>query len=106
MLQAFQEQASATKETLFSVLHLYDQTKNTLKTELPKTYSADLVDALFSYPVITPTTLSGELQIHRRTAARYLETLKDHGFVIDQLVGRHHLYINQSLIELFSVDSR
>lgn len=106
MLQAFREQASATKETLFSVLHLYDQTKNTLKTELPKTYSADLVDALFSYPIITSTTLAGELQIHRRTAARYLETLKDNGFVTDQLVGRHHLYINQPLIELFSVDSR
>lgn len=104
MLQAFREQARATKETLFSVLNLYDQTKNKLKTALPKTYSADLIDALFSYPVITGTTLSGELQIHRRTAARYLETLKDHGFVTDQVVGRHHLYINQPLIKLFSAD--
>lgn len=102
MLKGFYEQARSTKESLFAVMDLYGKAKEDMRQKLPKTYSADLVDVLFSYPIITPTTLAEKLSIHRRTAARYLEDLKTHHFLSDQVMGKFHLYINKSLIELFS----
>ncbi len=102
MLKGFYEQARSTKESLFAVMDLYGKAKEDMRQKLPKTYSADLVDVLFSYPIITPTTLAEKLSIHRRTAARYLEDLKTHHFLSDEVMGKFHLYINKSLIELFS----
>jgi Fic family protein len=102
MLKAFYEQARTTKETLFAVIELHAKVKEELRSNLPNAYSADLVDVLFSYPIITPTTLADKLGIHRRTAARYLEDLRKHHFLTDETVGKFHLYINKPLIELFS----
>lgn len=76
MLQGFYQQAQATKETLYSVMELYNEVKEELRERQPKIYSADLIDILFSYPIITPTSLAEKLNVHRRTAARYLEDLR------------------------------
>ena len=102
MLKGYYEQARSTKETLYAVMELYSRAKEDLRKKLPKMYSADLVDILFSYPIITPTTLAKKLGIHRRTAARYLENLKTHHFLTDKIVGKFHLYINKALIAQFS----
>lgn len=102
MLQGFYQQAKATKETLYSVMELYNEVKEELRERQPKIYSADLVDILFSYPIVTPTSLAEKLDVHRRTAARYLEELRKNNFLTDQITGRHHLYINKPLIALFS----
>lgn len=83
-------------------MELYARVKNDLQQNHPGMYSADLVDILFSYPIITPTTLADKLRIHRRTAARYLKSLRDDHFLTDETVGKFHLYINKPLIKLFS----
>lgn len=102
MLNAFHAQAKSTKETLFAVMNLYNQVKEELREKLPKVYSADLVDALFSYPIVTPTTLAEQLGVHRATASRYLEALRENEFLSDEFVGKHHLHINKPLIGLFT----
>ena len=102
MLRAFHAQAKSTKETLFAVMNLYNQVKEELREKLPKVYSADLVDALFSYPIVTPTTLAEQLGVHRVTASRYLEALRENEFLSDEIAGKHHLYINKPLIGLFT----
>jgi len=102
MLKAFHVQARSTKETLFAVMALYSQTKEELREKLPKVYSADLVNVLFSYPIVTPTTLAEQLGVHRRTASRYLEEMRKKEFLSDEAIGKHHLYINKPLIALFT----
>lgn len=82
-------------------IDLHKRVKEDLRQNLPKLYSADLVDILFSYPIITPTALADKLGIHRRTAARYLEELRKNGFLTDETFGRFHLYVNKSLMEVF-----
>jgi len=73
-------------------MELYNEVKEKLREKQPKIYSADLVNILFSYPIVTPTTLAEKLGVHRRTAARYLEELRKNEFLTDQMAGRHHLY--------------
>jgi len=101
MLRGFYEQARSTKETLYAVMELYGKVKEDLRQNHSKIYSADLVDILFSFPIITPTTLADKLRIHRRTAARYLEELRKNNFLTDETVGKFHLYVNKPLIGLF-----
>ena len=102
MLRGFYEQARSTRESLIAVMDLYAHAKENIRQTLPKIYSADLVEVLFSFPIITPTTLAEKLGIHRRTAARHLEGLKENRFLTDEVVGKFHLYINKTLIDLFA----
>jgi Fic family protein len=102
MLTGFHQQAKSTRETFYAVMELYRQAKEEMQEKCPKIYSADLVDILFSFPVLTPGTLAEKLSIHRRTASRYLEELRKNELLADELVGKYHLYINRSLISLFT----
>lgn len=42
-----------------------------------------------------------DLRVTRQTAARYLDTLAEHGFVSKHQAGRSNYYINADLVRLF-----
>jgi hypothetical protein len=46
-----------------------------LQTKHKKIYSADLVEALFAYPITTPVNLGKKLDVHYKTASSYLSEL-------------------------------
>ena len=102
MLRGFYQQAKSTKETMHGIMKLFAEAKEELREKHWKIYSADLVEALFSFPILTPTTLSQKLGVHRRTASRYLEELRESEFLVDEIVGKYHMYINKQLIALFT----
>lgn len=100
MLTGFYLQAKETKEQLFSINDLYFTLKDEVKKECPAIYSADLMDILFSYPVITPVRLGTMLNIHYTTATRHLKQLAEKKFLYHQQHGKYQLYINKKLIHL------
>ena len=100
MLQGFYVQAKETKDTLKKVTQYYHELRTQLKTEHGKIYSAELVDALFTYPVITPTRLASELGMHYTTTSKHLIALADAGMLVSMKVGRNNFYINQKLVNL------
>ena len=100
MLRGLYEQAKETKDTLFKIMSLYFEFKDNLKKGNKKIYSADLVDALFSYPIITPVKMAKELGLHYTTASRYLSQLVKKGFLKSQIYGKYHLFINDRLIKI------
>ena len=81
---------------------LMQGTKERLRTELPKTYSQELLNNLFRYPYTKIEFVERDLRISRITAARHLELLAGKGFVRKQKIGRGNFYINQPLFELLS----
>ena len=99
MLQGYKLQAKATKEIIFKIMTLFWELKGKLKKEDKVIYSADLVEALFTFPVISPTKLATELGVHYTTASRYLSRLKELGVLEDKQIGKYHLYANKKLIE-------
>jgi len=101
-LQGFYLQAKETKETLKKVTLLHKELKIKIKTEYPKIYSADLLEALFSYPVIIPTKLASEMSIHYTTASKHLSLLASAGILESMKVGRNHFFINKRLISVLS----
>lgn len=100
MLEAFYHQAKQTKKVVLSAKGEHSAFKSLLKTNYPNLYSADLVNALFRYPIINPGKLAEELGVHRVTAARYLKEMTTKGLLKETKVGTYHLYINHRLLDV------
>ena len=100
MLKGFIIQASDTKDLIVKIMSLFWKIKDEIKTKNKAVYSSDLVEAIFSYPIISPVKLAGFLKCHYTTAARYLDALVKIDIMSDRKVGRYHLYINNKLLDL------
>jgi Fic family protein len=98
MLEGFHEQGRETKELLVAMQEAFLRTKAEVKAALPKIFSADLVEAIFAYPVINPSKLGETLAVSYPSALKYLNALRDAGFLEDTRVGRFHLFANTRLL--------
>jgi Fic family protein len=100
MLKGFHLQARETKEVLLEIVNLLEKTKNQIHKDHKKIYSADLVEALFEFPIITPVNLGKRLEVNYRTASRYLAQLARGKVLRESYIGKYHLYINKPLLSL------
>lgn len=102
MLDGVEQTANEGVVLIGKVRQLMQQYKQTIRTNLPKLYSQDLLNNLFKFPCTKIEYLERDLQISRSTAIRYLEALLKEGLLIKQKVGRDNFYINQPLFRLVS----
>ncbi len=100
MIEAFYLQAKYTKELFFKTMTHFEEVKNNMKTKHKKIYSADLVELIFAFPVITPVKLSEKMNIHYTTASRYLRQLAKGRLLKDAKIGKYHLFVNEQLLNL------
>ncbi|MBI5399989.1 Fic family protein [Candidatus Saganbacteria bacterium] len=100
MLNGFYLQAKETRELLLKIMRLFEEYKQKSKIEHRKIYSADLVEALFTFPIITPVKLGKELGIHYATASRHLHQLAKAKMLGEQKVGKYHFFINKELLKV------
>ncbi len=98
MLKGFYLQSKETKEQLFKVMDLFNNYKDEIKKQCPNIYSVELIEILFSFPVITPIRLGKLMNVHYTTSSKYLKQLTEKGFLKHQQVGKYQLYINKELI--------
>jgi DNA-binding IclR family transcriptional regulator len=75
--------------------------KQRLRGDFPKLYSQDLLNNLFRHPYTRIDYVQRELNVTRQTAARYLDTLAEAGFLSKHQSGRNNYYINDQLVALF-----
>jgi Fic family protein len=100
MLTGFQMQALETRLTLARMNSLFQTLRDQVKKENNKIFSLELIEALFTYPIITPTSLASKLDIHYTTASKHLMLLAKMGILRDARVGKHHLFANYQLLDL------
>ncbi len=100
MLEGFYLQAHETRQTLEKISALFLQQREQIRSDAKKIYSAELVEALFTFPVLSPVKLAGLLDMHYTTTSRYLALLADKGILKEAVVGKYHLYANYRLIEI------
>lgn len=100
MLKGYEVQAKATKDIVFEIMSLFWKLKREIKTKDKTTYSADVVDAIFTFPIISPVKLAQVLGVHYTTATRRLKRMKEIGIMTDKKIGKYHFYMNRKLIEL------
>jgi len=102
MLKGVEQTAIESVELIGKIKKLMQKYKQTIRDELSKLYSQDLLNNLFKYPYTKIEFLEKDLHISGRTAIRYLDALIDKGLVIKQKVGRDNFYLNEPLFQLLS----
>jgi Fic family protein len=102
MLTGFYEKARETREDLQKITRLFESIKTGIKTDNKKLVRSDLIEAIFTYPVITPTKLASEIDVHYTTASRYLLQLAEMGILREAVVGKYHLFANHQLLSILS----
>jgi Fic family protein len=102
MLTAFLEQAEKSTMVLLKIKDLHDTIRRQIRQELPKMYSRDLVDELFSRPLITPTAYAAVIGVTYQTASSHLKNLKKIGIMKSFKASRYTFYANTALIDLLS----
>jgi Fic family protein len=69
---------------------------------LPKVYSKELVELLFSQPYTKVLNVVNEGIAHRQTASTYLRELERIGVLKSLKVGKEKIFLNVKLFELLS----
>ena len=76
-----------------------------VRSNLPKLYTRELVDALFEQPYCRIENLVESQIAKRQTAASYLRQLVEMGVMGEPGVGREKLFVNTRLLRLLTRDS-
>lgn len=101
MLEAVAKTAGYTLALSKEIVALMERMRKIMQTELPKIYSHELVEILFTnvYTKIDHLTKRGIAS--RNVAGRYLKELESIGILKSEKAGRNVFYINTGLYELF-----
>lgn len=102
MLEGIRETSIQTINLIRNIKKLMQQHKQTLRKELPKLYSQDLLNNLFHHPYTKIAFVENELKVSRITATRYLDELDRIDLMKKIKLGRDSYYINTALINLLS----
>lgn len=93
------------KQTIFLIEGIKTEMlhfKKKMRSELPKIYSQDLLNNLFRHPYTKIEFVMNELNVKRRTAAKYLDELVAIGLLEKHKIGRENYYVNTALYVLLS----
>ncbi len=103
LLRAVEQTALATYKTLLNIRALMAKTGEMIRQELPKIYSKDLVEVLFSQPYSKIKFLEQAGIAKRATASRYLRELSQAKILSAPYeVGRETYYLNEPFLLLLT----
>ena len=100
MLKGVETTAQETITLIEEIKKLMQEYKHLLREKHPKIYSQDLLNNLFKNPYTKTEFIEQELQISRRTALNYLDTITQAGLLEKIKVGNYNYYINNQLIKV------
>ena len=100
LLKGIEITAIETIELVEEIKVLMQQTKQRLRSELPKIYSQDLLNNLFKNPYTKIEFLEKDLNISKRTAQNYLDMISSIGLLDKIKVGKSNYYTNENLIKV------
>jgi Fic family protein len=100
ILEAVEQTSLQTIKIIEGIKGLMKKNKETIRTELPKIYSQDLLNNLFRHPYTKIDFVMEETGVSRKTAAKYLDELEKLGIVSKQRIWKDNYYINTDLFNL------
>jgi len=100
MLDAVEQTSKQTIILIREIKALMQAYKLRLRAELPKIYSQDLLNNIFRHPYTKIEFVMTDLQVHRNTATKYLESLVEMGLLSKHKLGKDNFYLNDALFSL------
>lgn len=101
MLRGVEQTATDAIRLVENIRNLMQEYKQLLRPKFGKAYKQELLNNLFFHPYTKTDFLAEEMQIERRTAAKYLEQMVDMGLLEKVKIWRTNYYINKALVSLF-----
>lgn len=105
MLTAVEETAAWTTAKIRAIRSLSNLALEHVRQELPKIYTRELVDVIFSQPYCRIFNLVEARIAGRQAAARYLKELVRVGVLEEKAVGREKLFLHPKLMRLLTQES-
>jgi len=102
MLEGVEQTSRQTTLLVEAIRKLMLGHKVKIRTELPRIYSQDLLNSIFSHPYSKIVFLERDLRVSRLTATRYLEAITGLGLMTKRRIGRENYFINVELANLLS----
>jgi len=100
ILDAVEQTALQTSDMIRDIKVLMTSHKQKIRTELPKVYSQDLINSLFRHPYTKIEFVKKDLNVARKTAARYLDSLCEIDLLHKKKLGKENYYFNDDLISI------
>ncbi|MBT7891043.1 MAG: Fic family protein [Deltaproteobacteria bacterium] len=100
MLKGISEMSVYSLKQLKSINLLIEEITKAINEVLPKIYSKELVELIFSEFYNRISSVEKGLNVTRKTASNYLTQLATAGFLEVETKGREKVYINKRLIEI------
>lgn len=100
MLEGIEQTSRQTTRLIQDMREVMQQHKHRMRNELPKIYSQDLLNNLFRYPYTKEDFVMEELQVARKTAAKYLDELVRIGLLSKHKKWKENYYVNDALFTL------
>jgi Fic family protein len=102
MLEGVENTCIWTTDKIKAIRELMQHTSEFVQNELPKTYTWELVEALFKQPYCRITNLVSSGIAKRQTASVYLKQLCEIGVLREYKSGRETLFVHPKYIELLT----
>lgn len=99
MLDAIEKTSIDTMEMIKSIWDLMWKTKKSMKEKLPKIYSKDLLEIIFSHPYTKIDFLVDNMWMSRQRSSRYLQELADNWYMFVVQIKNSKYFINTELFE-------
>jgi len=89
-----------TTQSVIDIRELMSRFRSEISSKLPKIYSAELVEFLFSHPYCSQKSLQNVLKISRNTASKYFSELVRIGILSEQKYKNDKVYFSPQFHEL------
>ena len=99
MLKAVESTSVYTRDKIFGIQTLLDETIALVKKEIPGIYSKELIEHIFKQPYTTIKKTRIYLDINVKTATKYLNELERIGILSSRKDWKEIIYINKKLYD-------
>ncbi len=100
MLDAVEQTAKQTIALIKEIKTLMQQYKHHLRSERPRIYRQELLNNIFRHPYTKIDFVMADLQVTRKTAAKYLDEMINIGLLSKHKIGKDNYYLNDALFQL------
>ncbi len=98
ILEGVRQTSIQTTKLIKEIKRLMQIHKDKIRLELPKIYSQDLINIIFSHPYTKINHVKDGLGVERRTASKYLGELEKINLLTKIKIGKENYYINKDLM--------
>jgi Fic family protein len=102
MLNAIEQTAKTTRERILNIRELMQESIERVKKDLPKIYSKEFIELLFSQPYCKIRFVEEAGIAQRKTASFYLREVERIGLLTPHKAGREIYYINEPFLKILA----